>query len=159
MQLHRSLVLAALGSICVRAQSVQEPPVATINPALSTSLVAAASATPSNLGDPTQLSTYPLCAQRCGKLNVAAAPLVDFGCDLAEVGCQCQPLFRAGTAACEEVTCDFEDYLKTQVLAQQLCGPFYEKNSSLGPAVSSAIASATSAAFAATESKIPTNPA
>lgn len=62
MQLHRSLVLAALGSICVRAQSVQEPPVATINPALSTSLVAAASATPSNLGDPTQLSTYPLCA-------------------------------------------------------------------------------------------------
>ena len=72
--------------------------------------------------------------QRCGRLNVAAAPLVDFGCDIAEVGCQCQPLFRASTAACkiteitesesrklitaigEEVTCDFEDYLSISLL-------------------------------------------
>lgn len=62
MQLHRPLALAALASTCARAQSVQETPIATINPAVSTSLVAAASATPSNLGDPTQLSSYPLCA-------------------------------------------------------------------------------------------------
>lgn len=45
------------------------------------------------------------------------------------------------------------------MLSQPVCGPYYEKNSTLGSAVSSAIASATSAAFAATESKIPTNPA
>lgn len=163
MQLHRSLFLAALASACVRAQnftgSIQEPPIATINTAVSASLVATASATPSSLGDPTQLSSYPLCAQRCSNQSAAAAPLIDYGCDIAEVGCQCQPPFRSSTAACEEVICDLQDYLKTQVLAQQLCGPFYEQNSTLGSAVSSAIASATSAALAATESKIPTNPA
>lgn len=43
--------------------------------------------------------------------------------------------------------------------AEQLCGPFYEKNKTLGSAVSSAIASATAAAFAVVEARVPSNPA
>lgn len=68
MQIHLALFFDALVGTCVRAQTligtgdVQELPIATINPVVSTSLVAAASDTPSNLGDPTQLSNYPLCA-------------------------------------------------------------------------------------------------
>lgn len=210
--------MTALTITCVRAQNLTEPE---IHPAVAATN-AAALATPTILGDPTQLSSYPLCAvsqsclssrnectcliqilqQKCGNQSVALVPVVDYGCDLAEVACQCQPQFRARTAACktrlvrasvfgklimtigEEITCDSREYLsisplthtvftlcvpflqlliftflEAQALAKQLCGPFYEKNSALGSAVSSAIVSATSVAFAATESEIPTNAA
>lgn len=50
-------------------------------------------------------------------------------------------------------------FLETQTLGLQLCAPFYEKNSTLGSAVSSEIATATSGAIAITAGKVPTNPA
>lgn len=119
MQLYRSLLLTALVSTCVRAQTLTEPEIHSAVAAPN----AAALATPTILGDPTQPSSYPLCAvsqsclssrnqcacliqslqQKCGNQSVALVPLVDYGCDLAEVACQCQPQFRATTAACKTI--------------------------------------------------------
>lgn len=99
MQLYRSLLLTALASTCVRAQTLTEPEIHSAVAAPN----AAALSTPTIPGDPTQPSSYPLCAQKCGNQSVALVPLVDYGCDLAEVACQCQPQFRATTAACKTI--------------------------------------------------------
>ena len=139
MQIHHSLFLTTLASACARAQNLT-----------STSVVATASATPSEPGDPTQLSSYPLCAvsqphlsscnesaclieslqQKCNNQSIAAESFqyLNYGCDITQTACVCQPLFRATTAACrtrsmtgfdsdeliiatgEEVVCEMPDY-------------------------------------------------
>ena len=45
----------------------------------------------------------------------------------------------------------------TDVLSQEFCGPLYSSNTSLGSAVSSALASSTPIAIAATAGKDPTD--
>ncbi|KAL8947912.1 MAG: hypothetical protein Q9222_005849 [Ikaeria aurantiellina] len=51
------------------------------------------------------------------------------------------------------VTCSSGDYLRTQVLAKQLCGSLYASNATLDSSVTAAITSATAAANAATAGK------
>lgn len=57
------IVNKALATIlCGEPPSEGYPAVASINDAVSASVVAAASATPSSLGDPSQLTSFPMCA-------------------------------------------------------------------------------------------------
>lgn len=144
MQIHHSLFLVALASICVRAQNIT---------------ASTAIATPSDLGDPTKLSSYPICAvsqprssfchecacliwilqQFCINETAAYATLIDYGCDIAEPACLCQPPFRARTAACkttsmtefefneliiaigQKIICSLQDYLSISHLIQIIC--------------------------------------
>lgn len=57
------IVNKALATIlCGEPPSEGYPAIASINDAVSASVVAAASATPSSLGDPSQLTSFPMCA-------------------------------------------------------------------------------------------------
>ena len=101
-------------------------------------------------GNPSNILTYPRCAQTCSNETV-----ITTGCDVSNVECACGTLFRSVTAACEEIICSPLDKQTTNLLAQELCGPVYQNMPSLGSAVSSAIASATSVA-ASLRSRDPT---
>ncbi|KAL9596296.1 MAG: hypothetical protein Q9219_005891 [cf. Caloplaca sp. 3 TL-2023] len=132
------------------------PPTATAGSQVSSVL---ATATPApNLGNPANILTYPACAQICNNETVAVAKRTgtDYG-DLNDVRNACDADFRAATAGCEAVTCTPAEIQRTQLLAQQLCGSFYNSNPALGSSVTSAIASATAAAIAATDGKDPTD--
>ncbi|KAF6231720.1 hypothetical protein HO173_010022 [Letharia columbiana] len=146
-------VLSAISSYYVTASLTASglptyPADATASTAVSAVL---ATATPQpNFGNPTNILTYPLCAQTCANESV-----INAGCDTSNVDCACGTVYRSITAACEEISCSAGDRATTSLLAQELCGPVYHNMSSLGSAVSSAIASATSVA-AAVASKDPT---
>ncbi|KAM0798434.1 hypothetical protein BDR22DRAFT_891226 [Usnea florida] len=110
-----------------------------------------ATATPEpNIGNPANILTYPQCAQVCNNESVPLAT-----CDLTNIDCLCGSAFRSITAACQQITCLASDKAITQLLSEEVCGPVYQNNPSLGSAVSSAIASATSVA-ASVASKDPT---
>ncbi|KAL2056533.1 hypothetical protein ABVK25_002927 [Lepraria finkii] len=126
------------------------PPDATQVTAVS-AILATATEVP-NLGSPVDLANYPECAQLC-----ATQLITGDGCDLNDIDCLCGPVYRSRTAACEEVTCSPEDRLTISLLAQELCDPVYSTTPTLGPAVSSAIASATIFAASAVASKDPTS--
>lgn len=112
------------------------PPEATANTAVSAVF---ATATPEpDIGNPASILTYPQCAQVCNNESIPLAT-----CDLNNIDCLCGTGFRSVTAACQQITCSASDLARTQILSQQVCGPVYQNDTSLGSAVSSAIASAT----------------
>ncbi|MCJ1479408.1 hypothetical protein MMC13_008093 [Lambiella insularis] len=120
---------------------------------------------PTSIGNASNILTYPLCAQICANETIP-------GCNPNTIDCACGVTYRGQTAACEEVTCDKADYnsalpelrvlkyceARTQILAQQLCGPLYVNNSILSSSVAVAIASATLAASTIVAGKDVTNP-
>lgn len=73
--------------------------------------------------------------QKCTNQNFAIAPFFDYGCDVSEVACLCQPPFRARAAACkttritgfefrglimlvgEEIICDLQEFLSISLVA------------------------------------------
>ncbi|KAL8659186.1 MAG: hypothetical protein Q9202_007248 [Teloschistes flavicans] len=77
--------------------------------------------------------------------------------DLNNIQILCGPEFRSATSGCQIASCSPGDLQTTSILSQQLCGPLYNGNATLGSSVSSAIASATAAAKAAIDGKDPTN--
>ncbi|KAL8804711.1 MAG: hypothetical protein Q9182_002403 [Xanthomendoza sp. 2 TL-2023] len=109
-----------------------------------------ATATPApNRGNPAGGDPYPECAVNCADLS--AGGLSDPN-DLSQV---CGVQYRTRTAICEAAICSDLDRQNTQLLAQQLCRPFYQNNPALGSSVVASIASATPLAQAATKGKNP----
>lgn len=106
-----------------------------------------------NLGNPTNVQSFPLCAQICNSEIVAKG--VD--CDLDDLDCACGAEFRSQSAACESITCNLFSQQQILLLAQELCNPIYNSDHALGSSVSVAISSATAAAAAAVSNKDPTN--
>ncbi|KAL8935510.1 MAG: hypothetical protein Q9216_005388 [Gyalolechia sp. 2 TL-2023] len=127
------------------------------------SVLATATLAP-DLGNPANIISYPNCAQICNNETIAVGkttgalygniPLDSYASDQTLA---CGADFRAATAGCEAATCTPLEYQNTQLLAQELCGSLYVRNTTLGSSVEAAIASATAEAKAATENKDPTD--
>ncbi|KAL8919465.1 MAG: hypothetical protein Q9208_006750 [Pyrenodesmia sp. 3 TL-2023] len=118
--------------------------------ALSQASAVLATATPApNLGNPTNSQSYPPCVQLC--LNQTTTLIRDKN-SLVEI---CGLQYRTQMAVCETAICSNYDRQAGQLLAQQLCNPFYNNNNnaSLGSSVSAAIVSATPIARAAASGK------
>ncbi|KAL8964951.1 MAG: hypothetical protein Q9183_004118, partial [Haloplaca sp. 2 TL-2023] len=121
-------------------------------PSRVSSVLATATLNPDR-GNPADISTYPECAQYCNNATVAAGDDLGNPINVNSVEVLCGPNFRSLTAGCEAAVCDAGDYQNTQLLAQQLCGSFYEENATLASAVSEAVASASAIATEATDGK------
>ncbi|KAL8686464.1 MAG: hypothetical protein Q9218_007088 [Villophora microphyllina] len=149
------------------------PPGVTGQPAVSSIL---ATVTPApNLGNPANILTYPNCAVRSDPSFYEIGASADLSQQICsnetaviggdpigtspgnpnDLSVACGVRYRSLTAGCEAATCNATDYQKTQLLAQQLCGSYYNQNATLGASVSSAIASQTAIARAATQGKDP----
>ncbi|KAL8764605.1 MAG: hypothetical protein Q9194_006947 [Teloschistes cf. exilis] len=153
-------LLATISALSTQQYSISTtptiPPGVTDQPAVSSIL---ATATPEpNLGNPADLSTYPQCAQYCNNNTVAIGgnPVGTPAGNTSDLTVACSARFRSLTAGCEAAICNATDYQKTQLLAQQLCGSYYNQNATLSASVESAIASQTAIAKAATQGKDPT---
>ncbi|KAI4099236.1 MAG: hypothetical protein L6R37_006038 [Teloschistes peruensis] len=153
-------LLATFSALSTQQYSISTtptiPPSVTNQPAVSSIL---ATATPApNLGNPADLSTYPQCAQYCNNNTVAIGgnPVGTPAGNPGDLTVACSARFRSLTAGCEAAICNATDYQKTQLLAQQLCGSYYNQNATLSASVESAIASQTAIAKAATQGKNPT---
>ncbi|KAL8648686.1 MAG: hypothetical protein Q9226_005898, partial [Calogaya cf. arnoldii] len=110
-----------------------------------------ATATPApNLGNPAS-NVYPDCTLTCVE---ETADLITEPNNLNQI---CGVLYRTQTAVCEAALCPDIDRQNTQLLAQQICRPFYQNNVALGSSVIASIASATPIAQAAVAGKNATN--
>ncbi|KAL9576744.1 MAG: hypothetical protein Q9212_006850 [Teloschistes hypoglaucus] len=152
-------LLATISALSTKQYSISTtptiPPGVTDQPAVSSIL---ATATPApNLGNPADLSTYPQCAQYCGNTTdaIGGNPFGTPAGNTSDLTLVCNPRFRGLTAGCEAAICNATDYRTTQLLAQQVCGSYYNQNATLSAAVASAIASQTAIAKAVTEGKDP----
>ncbi|KAI4174165.1 MAG: hypothetical protein LQ343_002500 [Gyalolechia ehrenbergii] len=132
------------------------PPSVTAPTAVS-SVLATATLAP-DLGNPAYILSYPSCAQICNNETIVIGKAIGAPYGYAsDILLACGPDFRAATAGCEAATCRPLEYQNTQLLAQQLCGSYYNSNATLSSAVTAAIASATAEAEAATDGKDPTD--
>ncbi|KAL8664213.1 MAG: hypothetical protein Q9168_007951 [Polycauliona sp. 1 TL-2023] len=137
-------------SSILASSQVQIPTTASFPASLSavdqaSSILATATPAP-NLGNPAT-NVYPDCTNKC--VNETAAILTEPN-NLSQV---CGLQYRLQTAVCEAALCSDSDRQNTQLLAQQICRPFYANNATLGSSVIAAIASATPVAKAAVAGK------
>ncbi|KAI4238057.1 MAG: hypothetical protein LQ352_007900 [Teloschistes flavicans] len=154
-------LLATISALSTKQYSISTtptiPPGVTGQPAVSSIL---ATATPApNLGNPADILTYPQCAQYCNNVTVAigGTPRGTPAGNPSDLTVACSANFRSLTAGCEAAICNATDYQKTQLLAQQLCGSYYNQNATLSASVASAIASQTAVAKDATGGKDPSD--
>ncbi|KAL8677853.1 MAG: hypothetical protein Q9186_005765 [Xanthomendoza sp. 1 TL-2023] len=143
-------VTPVLATTSVSVATPTIPPGVTSAQAIS-SVFATASTSP-DLGNPGNLSTFPLCAQICN--NETFTTGLASG-DFTDLRVLCGPEIRGLTSGCQAATCDPAEQNRTNILAQQVCGSIYNANPALSSQASVAIASATALAVAATKGKDP----